>query len=49
MKHPVTLAFLLVAAGFHVAGMSTGVAVFAGLGVLAEGAFRFRLKARRGA
>jgi hypothetical protein len=49
MKHLVTLAFLLVAAGFYVAGMSTGVAVFAGAGVLAEGAFWFRLKARKGA
>ncbi len=44
MKHLVTLAFLLVAAGFYVAAISTGVAVFAGAAVLAEGAFWLRLK-----
>lgn len=43
MKHLITFALLLVAAGFYVAGMSTGVAIFAGAGVLAEGAFWFRL------
>ncbi|MDE2177374.1 MAG: hypothetical protein KGJ50_03610 [Xanthomonadaceae bacterium] len=48
MKHLVTLAFLLVAAGFYVAGMTTGVVAFAGAGVLAEGAFWFRLKAQMG-
>ena len=42
MKHLVTLAFLLVAVGFYAAGVSTGVAIFAGAGVLAEGAFWFR-------
>ena len=43
MKHLTTLALLLVAAGFYAAGMSTGVAIFAGAGALAEGAFWFRL------
>ncbi len=46
MRHLVTLAFLLVAVGFYAVGVSTGVAIFAGAGVLAEGAFWFRVLRR---
>lgn len=47
MKHLITLACLLAAAGFYAAGMSTGVAIFAGAGVLAESAFWLRLFRRK--
>lgn len=47
MKHLVTLACLLLALGFYAAGMATGVVVFAGVGVLAEGTFWYRLFRRK--
>lgn len=47
MKHLITLDCLLVALGFYAAGMVSGLVVFAGLGVLAEGTFWFRLFRRK--
>jgi len=46
MKHLITLACLLVAICFYVAGMSSGFVVFIVAGFLAEGAFWFRLLRR---
>jgi hypothetical protein len=47
MKHLITPACLLVALGFYAAGMASGMVVFAGVGVLAEGTFWFRLFRRK--
>lgn len=46
MKHLITLACLLLAIALYAAGMSTGAVVFAGFGMLAEGAFWIRLLRR---
>ena len=46
MKHLITFACLLVAVAFYALGMSTGAVMFAGLGMLAEGAFWIRLLRR---
>ncbi len=47
MRYLVTFACLLAALGFYAAGMATGIVLFAGVGVLAEGTFWYRLFRRK--
>ncbi len=47
MRHLITLGCLLVALGVYAVGMASGMAVFAGFGLLAEATFWFRLFHRK--